>query len=112
MEGGVEFVSALIDRLRYNDDVKHMAVRDVMNERLKYQWTTDRGRPEMLIKTKIGLSFSVDQTLGEKMGWLKKNQVGNIIMGPNALATFREEDDGTWNFQRDPAFGTGLFNLT
>ena len=65
-----------------------------------------------MIVTESGLSFGIDQTLGERMGWLKKNPVGNIIMGPNALATLREEND-TWKRERDRFFGSdALFTTT
>ena len=44
---------------------------------------------------------------------VQEEKVGNIIMGPNALATLREEDDGTWKRELDKFFfGDALFTTT
>ena len=102
LEDGVEFLRAVLDTLTFKENVESLKSDGKITHRVRYEWDTSRGRTELILRGSAGnggVFFSVDKTLGLKMGWLAQPPGGNVEVGPNVVPEVpsqKDEDEKTF----------------
>ena len=117
LEDGVEFVRVVLDTLTFKENVESLKSDGKITDRVRYEWDTSRGRTELILRGSVGKGgffFSVDKTLGLKMGWLAQPPGGNVEVGPNAVPEVpsQKDEDGKTFWKAKKTFLTKNVLLT
>ena len=97
IEGGVEFMRAMLDQMVTKENTTHLKNGQTIKERVEVKWDTSRGRPEVIVMMPDGVHFGVDQTLAVNMGWFKLERPGVVSIGPNLVPELTPNKDGRGN---------------